>query len=159
MLLTVIQLYFGAYLIKVTKHWVAIMSRIALLILIGLWGIGVAQAQTLSEIPQVIEDQMSSFTIGDEARAFSHASAGIQAQFRSPEGFMAMVRQHYAPLVSPQHVAFDEPFAVGDQRAHQIVWLIDEAGQSWRAVYSLVGVDGRWRIEGVVLRPTQAQSV
>jgi hypothetical protein len=142
-----------------TNHWVVIMSRSVLLVLIGLLGIGVLQAQTLSEIPQVIEDQISSFRAGDEARAFSHASAGIQAQFGSPQDFMAMVRQHYAPLVSPQHVAFDEPFAVSDLRAHQIVWLIDESGQSWRAVYSLVGVDGRWRIEGVALRVAQAQSV
>jgi len=135
------------------------MSRIVLLILIGLLGIGVGHAQTLSEIPKVIEDQISSFTAGDEARAFAHASAGIQAQFGSPEGFMAMVRQHYAPLVSPQRVAFDEPFTVSDMRAHQIVWLIDESGRSWRAVYSLVGDEGRWRIEGVVLRQAQAQSV
>lgn len=135
------------------------MSRIGWLVLIWFWGLGLVHAQSLSDIPEVIEDQMSSFALGDEARAFAHASAGIQAQFGSPAGFMAMVRQHYAPLVSPQRVAFDEPFAVSDQRAHQIVWLIDTAGTPWRAIYSLVGVEGRWRIEGVVLRPTQAQSV
>lgn len=135
------------------------MSRIGLLVLLWVLSFGVSQAQTLSDIPSVIEDQIDSFAVGDDARAFAHASAAIQAQFGSAQGFMAMVRQHYAPLVSPQHLAFDEPFAVSDLRAHQIVWLIDEAGRSWRAVYSLVGFEGVWRIEGVVLRPAQSQSV
>lgn len=134
------------------------MSRIGWLLLFWVLSFGVSQAQSLSDIPSVIEDQIASFAVGDEARAFAHASAGIQAQFGSAQGFMAMVRQHYAPLLSPQRVAFDEPFAVSDQRAHQVVWLLDTAGRSWRAVYSLVGVDGVWRIEGVVLRPAQAQS-
>lgn len=135
------------------------MSRLVLLFLFWLSAIGASQAQSLLDIPNVIEDQILSFSLGDDARAFAHASASIQAQFGSAEGFMAMVRQHYAPLVSPQQVAFDDPFSVSDQRAHQVVWVIDESGISWRAVYSLVDVNNRWRIDGVVLRRAQEQSV
>lgn len=119
----------------------------------------VSLAQSLDDVEQVIRDQISAFGEGDAERAYYHAADGIKAQFPTADTFVEMVRMQYGALYDPRRLSFSEPMQVSDQRAHQAVLVMDQSGRNWRAVYSLVAVDGRWRIEGVVLRPAQQQTV
>lgn len=116
-------------------------------------------AQSLADAEDVIRDQIEAFGNGDAERAYSHASEGIRAQFDTPEFFVSMVRSQYEALYNPRRLSFAEPMRVSDERMHQEVLVMDRSGQNWRAVYSLVAVDGRWRIEGVVLRSASGQAV
>ncbi|MCH8550555.1 MAG: DUF4864 domain-containing protein [Natronospirillum sp.] len=116
-------------------------------------------AQSLADAEVVIRDQIEAFGDGDAERAYSHASDGIRAQFDTPEFFVAMVRSQYDALYNPRQLSFAEPMRVSDERMHQEVLVLDRSGQNWRAVYSLVAVEGRWRIEGVVMRSASRQAV
>ncbi len=116
-------------------------------------------AQALDEVEQVIRDQISAFGEGDAERAYYHASDGIKAQFPTADLFVDMVRSQYSALHDPRRLSFSEPLPVSDERVHQMVLVMDQSGRNWRAVYSLVAVDERWVIEGVVIRPAQQQTV
>src|SRR5262245_2352223 len=55
-------------------------------------------------IARTIADQLAAFRAGDSARAFSYASARLQAQFGDAATFMAMVRRDYAPVFAARSV-------------------------------------------------------
>ena len=62
-----------------------------------------------SAIRKVISEQIDAFARDDGPRAFSLATAGIQAQFRTPDIFMEMVRSQYAVVYRPKSVQFQVP--------------------------------------------------
>lgn len=104
-----------------------------------------AQART------VIEAQLEAFAKDDAPRAYSYAAPGLQAQFGSPENFMEMVRETYAPVYRPAAVKFLDP-QTSDDRVLQPVSISDQNGKAWIAVYSLVRIpDTGWRIIGCQL--------
>src|SRR5438477_3918014 len=60
-------------------------------------------------IRAVISEQLDAFRRDDGPRAFSLATAGIRAQFGTPEAFMQMVRSGYPVVYRPRSVSFETP--------------------------------------------------
>jgi hypothetical protein len=107
-------------------------------------------------IRAVISEQLDAFARDDGPRAFSLATAGIRAQFGTPEVFMEMVRNEYPVVYRPKSVHFERPELVESQVV-QPVRMIDAAGRAWIAVYPMRReADGRWRTDGCLLHRLQA---
>ena len=133
---------------------------------IGLLVPATAGAAVLAEpderaVRQVVEAQLQAFAADDAARAFSYASASIQAQFGDANNFMAMVRSGYPMVVRPAAIAFFQaqvemglPAAVT-----QLVQLRDREGRLWKATYLLERQTGAgWRISGCVVAADNGKS-
>lgn len=106
-------------------------------------------------IRTVIESQIDAFRADDGERAYSYAAPGIREMFGDVGRFMSMVRQGYRPVYRPRDYAFG-PLRDTPRGPEQEVFVTDEAGISWVAVYSLEQQpDGSWKISGcrLVRRP------
>jgi hypothetical protein len=129
------------------------MSR-ALLCALLLFAAGAPAAEVSKEdaaaIRKVISDQIDAFAHDDGPRAFSLATAGIRAQFGTPEVFMDMVRSQYAVVYRPKSVQFQVPEIVEGQVV-QPVRMTDSDGQAWLAIYPMLREGGRWRTNGCLL--------
>jgi hypothetical protein len=121
-----------------------------------------ATASTAAEISKedaaairaVISEQLDAFARDDGPRAFSLATAGIQAQFRNPEVFMDMVKSQYAVVYRPKSVHFDPPELIEGQII-QPVRMTDAGGRTWMAIYPMLREGGRWRTNGCLLHRLQ----
>jgi hypothetical protein len=125
-----------------------------------LLGLGVARAQApdglgaadRQAIRGVIARQLEAFQRDDGAAAFAFASPGIQALFRDPATFMAMVRGGYRPVYRPREVEFRD-LALRDGRLTQRVLLVGPDGEVVVAHYLMQRQpDGSWRIDGCILK-------
>jgi Domain of unknown function (DUF4864) len=133
--------------------WSNIMRTLVLLIafLIGsnaLAGAGddVATAQS------VIKSQEEAFGRDDAAAAYTFAAPAIQSFYRSPEGFMFMVRNGYAPVYRHRSFEFGQAVIV-DGKIMQDVQIIDADGQAWDALYTLEPQsDGSLKISACILK-------
>jgi Domain of unknown function (DUF4864) len=120
-----------------------------------------------SAIRGVIEAQIAAFRADDGATAFSLASPSIQRQFGDPATFLAMVRTTYMPVYRPREVRFDRLFEArlgprtelggrsGPARVEpiQTVLLVGPELEVVTAYYVMEKqADGRWRIDGCMLR-------
>ena len=86
------------------------------------------------------------------------AAPGIRAQFGTPENFLRMVRDGYAPLLDARHTQFLEG-AVIDGAAIQPLRLVLPDDTVLVALYQMQQQpDGRWRIAGCVIAPSTVQS-
>jgi Domain of unknown function (DUF4864) len=103
-------------------------------------------------IRKVISEQIDAFKRDDGPRAFSLATAGIRAQFRTPEVFMEMVRSQYAVVYRPKSVQFQVPEIV-DGQVVQPVRMTDADGRTWLAIYPMQREAGGWRTNGCLLHP------
>jgi hypothetical protein len=102
-------------------------------------------------IRAVIAEQLDAFAHDDGPRAFSLATAGIRAQFGTPEVFMEMVRGQYAVVYRPKSVHFDPPELV-EGEVVQPVRMTDAEGRTWLAIYPMLREGGRWRTNGCLLQ-------
>lgn len=107
-----------------------------------------------SAIRKVISEQIDAFAKDDGPRAFSLATAGIRAQFGTPEVFMDMVRSQYAVVYQPKSVQFQPPEIV-DGQVVQPVRMTDASGQAWLAIYPMLREAGVWRTNGCLLHRLQ----
>jgi hypothetical protein len=105
-------------------------------------------------IRKVISEQIDAFRRDDGPRAFSFATAGIRAQFGTPEVFMDMVRTQYAVVYRPKSVQFQPPEIV-DGQVVQPVRMTDAEGQTWLAIYPMLREAGVWRTNGCLLHRLQ----
>ena len=134
-------------------------SLLSALVLFGL--VAASSAAEISRedaaaIRAVISEQLDAFARDDGPRAFSLATAGIRAQFGTPEVFMEMVRSEYPVVYRPKSVQFERPEFVENQVV-QPVRMTDAAGRAWIAVYPMRReADGRWRTDGCLLHRLQA---
>lgn len=102
-------------------------------------------------IQQVIRSQLDAFQHDDATGAFGFATPNLQAEFGTPETFMTMVRQAYAPVYRPQNVVFTSlvPAPAG---IVQTVTLVGPDGLSYSADYTMQKQpNGTWRIGGCTL--------
>ena len=110
------------------------------------------------EIRTVIERQLDAFQRDDEVTAFSYASPGIRAQFKTPANFMQMVRASYQAVYRPRAVKFLEP-AVIEGDIIQALQVVAPDGTVMVALYTMQRQpDGLWRIAGCMLVPAIAKS-
>ncbi|MBK9117946.1 MAG: DUF4864 domain-containing protein [Betaproteobacteria bacterium] len=109
-------------------------------------------------IREVIGDQLAALRAGDGATALTFATPGIRVQFGTPENFLRMVRDGYAPLLSARHTAFLDG-AVIDGATLQPLRLVLPDDTVQVALYRMQRQpDGRWRIAGCVLAPSTVQA-
>jgi len=76
------------------------VMRLLIFLIIGLVGTA-AFAADRDDIPSaqsIIRAQEQAFARDDAATAYGFASPAIQSFYRSPDGFMSMVRNGYAPV-------------------------------------------------------------
>ncbi len=111
-----------------------------------------------ANVQAVIAAQMEAFKRDDGAAAFTFAAPSIKKLFTTPEIFMQMVRQQYAPVYRPAYVEYLEPLAIGNQFMQPLI-LTGENGVTVLARYSLRRQpSGDWRIIGVTLSPAPDQA-
>jgi len=136
--------------------------RVVRALLLALAFLGAVAATSAAEISKedaaairaVISEQLDAFARDDAPRAFSLATAGIRAQFGTPEVFMEMVRSEYPVVYRPKSVQFEPPEFVEGQVV-QTVRMADAAGRQWLAIYPMLREGGRWRTNGCLLQRLQ----
>jgi hypothetical protein len=112
----------------------------------------------IAGVQAVISAQMEAFKHDDGEAAFAFAAPGIRKMFATPEIFMAMVRQQYAPVYRPRYVEYLEPAGAGDHFLQPLI-LTGENGVTVVARYVLRRqAGGDWRIMGVTLSPASDQA-
>ncbi|MBT7279788.1 MAG: DUF4864 domain-containing protein, partial [Rhodobiaceae bacterium] len=103
-------------------------------------------------IRETIEKQVRAFSVEDGPIAFGFAAPDLQAQFDTPDYFMAMIRAHYRPIYFAQKLEFSAPARPLRDDAEmrlQSVFLVDDRGASHKARYLMQKQpDGSWKIAG-----------
>jgi hypothetical protein len=104
-----------------------------------------------SAAQNVIRRQEQALARDDGATAYAEAAPEIHAIFPSPDIFMAMVKQGYAPVYRHKSFEFGETKTDGGKIA-QRVHIIDANGEAWDALYTLeTQADGSLKITGCSL--------
>ena len=103
-----------------------------------------------SGIRDIIASQIEAFRADDSERAFSFASPKIQSRFGTPERFMSMVRRGYQPVYRPKEFRFLGAEERGRHYEQRVLFLGPD-GSLVTGIYSLVKIDGSWRIDGCTL--------
>jgi len=146
---------------KCVRGWLFVLVVLPV-VLLPLWAADDARGQAMQPasdiaaadrgaIRGVIGDQMAAFQRDDAAAAFGLAAPNIQTMFGTPENFLAMVRQGYAPVYRPSDVRFGELVRI-DGRLTQQVHVVGPDGVPQLALYFIEQQpDGRWRITGCML--------
>ena len=103
--------------------------------------------------------QQDAFRHDDAAAAYAEAAPAIRSIFSSPETFIGMVRQGYAPVYRNRRFEFGADAELPDGSLTQGVRIQDQDGTDWEALYTLErGDDGAWRITGCRLRKAPGAS-
>lgn len=122
---------------------------LAALLLFGMSRVAPATEIPLPATPaqHIIAGQLAAMARDDGAAAYAFASPEIQAKFPTPDVFMGMVRQGYAPVYKPRSYAFAAGEVMGDGTLRQLVDLVAADGTGWTAEYFLrPGPDGSLKI-------------
>jgi len=100
----------------------------------------------------VILSQEEAFSRDDAALAYTFASPGIKSWYRTPETFLYMVRNGYAPVYRHRSFEFGEA-KIADGKIVQEVHIVDAEGAAWEAYYTLEPqADGSFKISSCILR-------
>ncbi len=100
----------------------------------------------------IIRSQEEAFSRDDAAAAYTLAAPGIKSAFQTPDIFMSMVRNGYAPVYRHRSFEFGEAKSY-DGKIYQQVHIIDASGDAWEALYTLEPQpDGTFKISGCVLK-------
>ena len=141
------------------------MGRLIILITLFLLpmaavGEGVVEpnAAVRAEIISVIKSQVAAFRQDDGVAAFSFASPTIRTKFGDANTFLAMVAAHYRPVYRPQQLKFLDLKSVEGQLVQRVM-VVGPEGEFVLAMYSMVRIDGRWRINGCFLVHPSGQRI
>jgi Domain of unknown function (DUF4864) len=136
------------------------ISRRGAIVLIGCSAAASGWAASLSPEDEksardVVAAQLAAFAADDAKRAFALAAAPIQAVFKTPAKFMAMVQTQYPVVYRPSSVAYFKPEQEGDNIIMK-VQMTDAKDTPWLAVYSLQRPAAKdktksWRIAGCIV--------
>jgi uncharacterized protein DUF4864 len=125
--------------------------RIAVLLITFLLSFTAAHADDIAAGQSVIRAQEQAFARDDAAAAYSYAAPAIKPIFPTPDIFMSMVENAYAPVYRHRSFEFGEAKVEGNwigQRVH----IIDANGDAWEALYTLEQQgDGSYKITGCSL--------
>jgi hypothetical protein len=78
----------------------------------------------------IIRSQEEAFTHDDAAAAYTLAAPGIKSEFQTPDIFMSMVRDGYAPVYRHRSFEFGEAKTY-EGKIYQQVHIIDASGDAW----------------------------
>lgn len=129
------------------------MRRLFLLIVLLLGpGASAFAGDEIAAAQSIIRSQEEAFGRDDAATAYTFASPAIKNWYRSPDTFMYMVRNGYAPVY--RHRSFEFGAAkVLEGKILQEVQIIDADGVAWDALYTLEPQsDGSLKISACVLK-------
>jgi hypothetical protein len=124
-----------------------------LLLLVAFW-IGFAapvRADDIADAQAAIGSQAEAFGRDDAVAAYGYAAPAIQGMFGTPDIFLNMVRNGYAPVYRHKSFEFGEA-QVSDGIIAQKVHIVDADGVPWEALYTLQRQpDGSLKITGCSL--------
>jgi hypothetical protein len=134
-------------------NWRGIMRTLAFLVaVLAVSILPVAAAEDAVAGQAIIRSQEEAFTRDDAAAAFTLAAPGIKSEFQTPDIFMSMVRNGYAPVYRHRSFEFGEAKTY-EGKIYQQVHIIDASGDAWEALYTLEPQpDGTFKISGCVLK-------
>ena len=108
-------------------------------------------ATPLVDAKALVTRQLDAFAHDDAAAAYALAVPELKTMFADSDGFMAMVKDKYAPVYRHRSADFGDPVVDGDNVAISAT-LVDNDNQVWTAVYKLAKQpDGQWLIGGCLL--------
>ncbi|HWY81563.1 MAG TPA: DUF4864 domain-containing protein [Roseiarcus sp.] len=123
--------------------------------------IGTASAEDLTAASSraIVERQFDAFERDDGEAAYALAAPTIKEMFSDADHFMAMVRDHYAPVYRHRSVEFGDFAEVGDEATLKAT-LVDNDNAVWTALYSFRRVpNGDWLISGCVLAKADGSAI
>ncbi len=127
------------------------MRILAPLVALLIGSTALAFADDVTAGQSIIQSQEEAFGRDDAAAAYAFAAPVIQSWYRSPDAFMFMVRNGYAPVYRHRSFEFGEATMV-DGKIMQQVHIIDAEGVAWEALYTLERQpDGSLEISACVL--------
>ena len=132
----------------------------AVAIAISQWiAIASAEELTAARSRAIIERQFDAFERDDGEAAYALAAPTIKEIFGDADHFMAMVRDHYAPVYRHRSVEFGAFKESGDEASLEAT-LIDNDNVVWTALYSLSrDAHGDWLISGCVLLKADGSAI
>ncbi len=127
--------------------------------LILLTGAGSAEDLTAASSRAIVERQFDAFEHDDAQAAYALAAPTIKDMFSDADHFMAMVRDHYAPVYRHRSADFGAFKQSGDEASLEAT-LVDTDNIVWTALYSFRRVsNGDWLISGCVLVKAEASAI
>ena len=127
------------------------MRILALLVALLIGSTALAFADDVTAGQSIIQSQEEAFGRDDAAAAYAFAAPAIRSWYRSPDAFMFMVRNGYAPVYRHRSFEFGAAMMV-DGKIMQQVHIIDADGVAWEALYTLERQpDGSLEISACVL--------
>jgi hypothetical protein len=143
----------------------AIMGQIMKMVRAGSVAIalstGAASAEDLTAASSraIVERQFDAFQRDDGQAAYALAAPTIKDMFSDADHFMAMVRDHYAPVYRHRSADFGAFEESGDEASLEAT-LVDNDNVVWTALYSFRRVsNGDWLISGCILAKAEASAI
>jgi hypothetical protein len=143
----------------------AIMGQIMKMVRAGSVAIalstGAASAEDLTAASSraIVERQFDAFQRDDGQAAYALAAPTIKDMFSDADHFMAMVRDHYAPVYRHRSADFGAFKESGDEASLEAT-LVDNDNVVWTALYSFRRVsNGDWLISGCILAKAEASAI
>ncbi len=123
--------------------------------------VGSAHAEDLTAASSraIVERQFEAFAHDDAQAAYALAAPTIKDMFSDADHFIAMVRDHYAPVYRHRSADFGSFKESGDEASLEAT-LVDNDNVVWTALYSFRrGPNGDWLISGCVLAKAEASAI
>jgi Domain of unknown function (DUF4864) len=143
----------------------AIMGQIIKMVRAGsvaitlLTGVASAEDLTAASSRAIVERQFDAFQRDDGQAAYALAAPTIKDMFSDADHFMAMVRDHYAPVYRHRSADFGAFKESGDEASLEAT-LVDNDNVVWTALYSFRRVsNGDWLISGCILAKAEASAI
>jgi hypothetical protein len=143
----------------------AIMGQIIKMVRAGavaitlLTGAASAEDLTAASSRAIVERQFDAFQRDDGQAAYALAAPTIKDMFSDADHFMAMVRDHYAPVYRHRSADFGAFKESGDEASLEAT-LVDNDNVVWTALYSFRRVsNGDWLISGCILAKAEASAI
>jgi hypothetical protein len=143
----------------------AIMGQIMKMVRAGavaitlLTGAASAEDLTAASSRAIVERQFDAFQRDDGPAAYALAAPMIKDMFSDADHFMAMVRDHYAPVYRHRSADFGAFKESGDEASLEAT-LVDNDNVVWTALYSFRRApNGDWLISGCVLAKAEASAI
>jgi len=118
-----------------------------------------AEDLTAASSRAIVERQFDAFQRDDGQAAYALAAPTIKDMFSDADHFMAMVRDHYAPVYRHRSADFGAFEESGDEASLEAT-LVDNDNVVWTALYSFRRVsNGDWLISGCILAKAEASAI